>query len=181
MNEDKLEEQDSLNLDEDTEPLDSEGDESPEVLKEKLLKAEETAKNQKIRAEKAEKLAKQLKDKPVEKETSTNSDFSLSDIRALGDVHDEDVDEVVDYAKFKGVSVAEAKKTSTIQNLLKGKEEERKTAQATNTGGSKKGSLAVTGEALLVKAEGGEYSDKEEDIKKIAEARFQRKVDNIKQ
>jgi len=176
MEEETQEELDSLNPDEETEPLNSEEDESPEVLKEKLLKAEELAKNQKIRAEKAESLAKQLKDKPAEKETPKN-DMSLKDIRALGDVHDDDVDDVIDYAKFKGITVAEAKKSPTMQSLLKAKTEERKTAEVTNTGGSRGGSSKVSPETLIQNANKGKLPESDEGIDALMHAKLHGKKD----
>lgn len=66
-----------------------------------------------------------------ETEKPKSDSMSLKDIRALQDVDDEDVDEVIDFAKYKGISIADAKKSPVIQTLLKTKAEERKTAQAT--------------------------------------------------
>lgn len=118
-----------LNSDEN---LDSNQETEGEDLNAKLSKAEEIAKNQRIRAEKAEQELKALK-KPVqtEKETPKNDNISFRDIRALQDVADEDVDEVINFAKFKGISIAEAKASPVIQTLLKTNTETRKTAQAT--------------------------------------------------
>ncbi len=158
----------------------AEGEESIEVLKEKLLKAEELAKNQKIRAEKAEATAKLLKQKPKVEEQPKKSEYSLQDIRALSDVHDEDVEEVVEFAKFKGIAIAEAKKNPTIQNLLKAKEEERKTAQATNTSGGRRASTQETGESLLEKVSQGQVPDTDEGIRKLAEARIEARKKNLK-
>lgn len=164
-----MENQDSLKSDENTElEKESAGEDETEA---KLKKAEELANNYKIRAEKAEALAKQLK-KPEEKETPKNSEYSLKDIRALSDIHDEDVDEVVEFAKFKGISVAEAKKNLTIQNLLKAKDEERKTAGAANIGGSRHATSKATGESLLEKAESGQVPESDEDIRKLSEAKI---------
>src|SRR3990167_6266727 len=82
-----------------------------ELIDAELAKEAELAINYKVRAEKAEALAKQLKIKPEEKpEAPKTPELNLKDIRALQDVHDDDVDQITDYAKFKGVSVAEAKK-----------------------------------------------------------------------
>ncbi len=172
--ENELEVQDSLTPAENSELEQTENAEVEDVdaLKEKLTKAEELAKNQKIRAEKAEAEAKKLKVvQPQEKETPKN-DLSLKDIRALQDVHDDDVDEVIEFAKFKGISIAEAKKLPAIQSLLSTKEEFRKTAQAANTGGGRKGTSKVTGEDLLEKFNQGQVPEKDEDIEKLIEARF---------
>jgi len=96
--------------------------------------------------------------KPAPKETKEESTetksetMSLKDIRALQDVHDEDVDELIEYAKFKGVSVAEVKKNPVIQAHLRTKEEERKTAAATNTGAGGRATSKITGDTLLERA-----------------------------
>ena len=157
-------------------------DKKTELIDAEYSKAEELANNQKIRAEKAEALAKQLKIKPEEKPESpkTPEPMSLKDIRALQDVHDDDVDEVVEYAKFKGVSIAEAKKSPVIQAHLRTKEEERATAQATNTGGGKKTTSKNTPEAILERAESGQLPEDDEGIKALSEARLQSRLDKMK-
>jgi hypothetical protein len=74
-----------------------------------------------------------------EDKTSKNEVYSLSDIRALADVHDDDVSEIVNLAKIKGISIAEAKKEPYIQTYLNTRAEERKTAQVAATGATKRG------------------------------------------
>ena len=155
-------------------------DKKTELIDAELAKEAELAANYKVRAEKAEALAKQLKIKPEEKpEAPKTPELNLKDIRALQDVHDDDVDQITDYAKFKGVSVAEAKKLPEMQSLLRTKEEERKTAKATNTGGGRKGSSKVTGEDLIERAMSGQLPESDEDIVKLAEARLAQKIANI--
>ena len=114
-----------------------------------------------------------------EKSTETKSEsLSLKDIRALQDVHDDDVDEVVEYAKFKGVSVAEAKKLSVIQAHLKVKAEERTTAAATiiSKGGGR--TSKITGQTLLEHAyETGETPTDEASIKALVQARIAEKLE----
>lgn len=124
-------------------------------LSEKAKKAEEIAKNQEIRAKKAEAEAKKPKG-----EQAPKSDYSLKDIRALQDVHDEDVDTVVDWAKFKGISIAEAKQSPHIQSLLKIRIEERKTAEVTATSTTRRGNNSS--EALLNKLKKQEEMSGEE-------------------
>ena len=167
-------EQETSNLDEETEPQETNTEAEEVVVEEnpELKKAKELANNYRIRAEKAEALAKQLK-KPEEKETPKKSEeYSLQDIRALQDVHDDDVDEVVEFARFKGISITEAKKSLTVQNLLNAKKEERKTAEATNVGGSRKGSSKSTAEEIHEKAMSGQVPESDEDMKKMIEHRF---------
>lgn len=122
---------------------------------EKAAKAEEIARNQKIRAEKAEAEAK----KP--KESKKEDNLNLKDIRALQDVPDEDIDEVVDFAKYKNISIAEAKANPVMQTLLRTRAEERKTAQATATSGTRKTNVTNSVNDLLKKADSYELGQDE--------------------
>jgi len=106
--------------------------------------------------------------KPEAKATGGNENYSLSDIRALNDVHDDNVKKLVDYAKFLGVSVAEAKKTDEMQTYLNNENEKRKTAAASNTGKGKRG---VQGGDIIEQAKRGE----EVDFDALAEARIEEK------
>ena len=178
---------DTLNPKEALEKIDKE--KSPKLYErtEKLIKAEEVAENQKIRAEKAEAESKKLKTeaeegtskKPAGEETPKN-DYSLQDIRALSKVHDDDVDRVTKFAKGEETSVAEAMKDKDLQAILKNREEERKTADATNTGGGKRGLSKVSGKKLLTKFKSTEeLPDSDEDMEKLVEAELKEKKDSM--
>lgn len=87
----------------------------------------------------------------------------------------EDVKEVVDYAKHKGISISDALQTSVVKAILAEKAEFRATAAATNTGKRRAGATRISGESLLEKVnKTGELPDSDEDIQKLAEARFKR-------
>lgn len=183
-----MENQDALNPEEQPEALEPENteevvEESGEALKEKLQKAEELAKNQRIRAEKAERALKQksaLKtEKAEEVEAKSTSGMSLKDIRALQDVHDDCVDQVIEYAKFKGVSIVEAKKDPVMQTFLKTKEEERRIAEATNTGGARRGTNKISDETLIKNFNSG-VPLKEDDIERLVEAQIAQKKSKAK-
>jgi len=135
-----------------------------------LTKAQQLAQNYKIRAEKAEALNKSFKAQPKPEQ---KSDFSIKDIKALSDVHDDDMDVVIEYAKFKGVSVAEAKKTPIIKNLLREKEEERATALASATGPAKRGASKASDDSLLERVASGTLTD--EEMERAAKARIEQK------
>lgn len=92
----------------------------------------------------------------------TPSQLSVKDIKALQDVHEEDVDDILDYAKFKKITIAEAKNAPTIKSLLKVRQEERKTAEATSVTTQKRGSSANTAEVLLNRVEKQEEMSPEE-------------------
>lgn len=148
-----------------------------EEVQEKLAKAEELALNQKIRAEKAERLAKSLKEKKDEEKPEakapTAGELSSKDLYALMEAHvpQEDIDEVREYAQLKKISIAEALKTSIVKSILSEKAEQRKSAEASNTGGSKRSSGKVTDEVLLAKAAKGEMPDSDEEIQRLYKLR----------
>lgn len=98
---------------------------------------------------------------PVEKKDNEKSDLSGKDIFALtqAGVHSDDVDEVVEYANFKGISIAEALKVPLIQSSLAEKAEQRKVADATNTGASRRGNAKLSDEELITKASQGDEVD----------------------
>lgn len=70
----------------------------------------------------------------------SNDGLSARDVIALRDVHEDEVDFLLEEAKLRGKSVAELKKDPYIIFFLKTKEEERKTAQATNTSNTRRAS-----------------------------------------
>lgn len=106
--------------------------------------------------------------KPAAKEQPKGENYSLSDIRALNDVHDEDVADVVGYAKFKGITIAESKNTGVIKTLLAEKEEQRKIAEATNTKTTRRTVQKPSELDVYEKAERGEYP---QDASELARAR----------
>ncbi len=88
---------------------------------------------------------------PVGQTQGSEPKYTLKDTKALIDVHDDDVDEITDYAKYKGISIAEAKKTGHIKTYLSEQKEVRKTSDATNTGGGKRGTSKISGDNALDK------------------------------
>ena len=144
-----------------------------------LSELEERNKRLFERAKKAEVEVKALKAKlkPELKEPEpapSDSGLSSKDLYALmaAKVPQEDVDEVVDYAKLKKISVPEALKTNVVKTILSERAEERRTAETANTGSSRRGTATVSVEKLVEAAESsGTIPDKHEDIVKIIKAR----------
>lgn len=134
------------------------------------LKAEEVAKNQRIRAEKAEKLAKSSTKEEVKAEAAQG--MTTRDVIALtkANIHEDDISEVEEYAKFKNISVADALKSSVVKTLIKEKEEMRKTANVANTSNARRSQVRPTGQDLIAKAVKGETVD---DIEALAQARME--------
>ncbi len=114
----------------------------------------------------------------LKKEGGEESNLSLKDQLALSQsgVSPDDLDEIVDFAKFKKISLTEALKSPTMKTILAEKAEERRTAAATQTKGAR-GVQKPSGEDLLAHAERtGEVPDTDEGMKDLFLARIQRKV-----
>lgn len=150
-------------------------EESNDELRDRLAKLEENYKNQKIRAEKAE---SELKKKaPAERGgASKPSDLTARDIIAVtqAGINEEDLDEVIEYAKFKRIPVSEAIKSPIVKNLIKEKDEYRRSAQAANTGSSRKGSMKASDNMLLDNAKKGIVPSSDEEMRRLIELRGKR-------
>lgn len=133
-------------------------------LSEKADKASKNEENylaQKKRAERAEEDLK--KNKPNEKESDKNEDnISQKDllILAKADIHDDDLEDVIEFAKFKKVTIAEALKNSTLKTILTDKEEFRKTADAANSGTTKRVANKVSVDTIVKEANEGKFPEK---------------------
>lgn len=75
-------------------------------------------------------------------------------------VHIDDFDEIVDYAKYKKISVQDALKSSVIKTILADKLEFRKTSEVSNTGASRKGVTKVSDDVLLSRLSKGDIPEK---------------------
>jgi len=130
------------------------------------------------RLKKAEEELKKLKSAP-KPEVLLQDGISNMDVLAIAraNVHDDDVDTVLEFSKFKKIPVADALKDPLLNNMLNGKAEERKTASATIVRGGPRGASKASGEDLLRKAElTGEVPDSVEGMQAIFEARQARKL-----
>lgn len=113
----------------------------------KTDKAEETAKNQEIRAKKAEGELKKVK--PPEKKE--DGSLSTKDFYALtkANIPEDDIDDVADYAKFKGITISEALNSSVVKSTLAEKAETRRVAQATTTRSTRSQNSAIDGNEIM--------------------------------
>lgn len=129
-------------------------------LSETSKKNKELADNQKTRAEKAEQELK--RSKPAESILEKKDDLSPKDVLALAkaNLHEDDLEEVIEFARFKKIEVTDALKNPTLKTILTEKAEFRKTADATTTGQQRRVATKVTDEALLDKASKGEIPEK---------------------
>lgn len=139
-----------------------------ESVKSELEKAKELANNYKIRAEKAEKLAKQ-----APKELGKQVEVSTSDIIALtrANIHEDDIADVQEYAKFKGISIKEALNSSVVKTLISENTEKRNVALASNTSSARRSPTQASEETLLSRASRGEMPSNENDLIRLVKAR----------
>ena len=135
-----------------------------------------TAVGQKIKhREAAAKLRADAKDAGTKIDTSA---MSPQEIIALGkaDLPAEDVEEVIEFAKLKKITVVEALVAPMMKTYLEDKAEKRRTAEAAESGGGR-GTNKVDGVALLAKAEAtGEVPDTVEGMQGLFGARINRKL-----
>lgn len=138
-------------------------------------KAKELAENYKIRAEKAEKASKKGNSEGEKTpKNERNEEMSSRDIIALtkANIADEDIDVVLDYAKFKKISVVEALKSSVVKATLAENEEHRKTAAATNTGTGRRGVQQKSEGSLLSEFKSGKVPETDDEMERLALARM---------
>lgn len=141
--------------------------ETLEDLKARLEKVEEVAENYKIRAEKAEKQNKQKSSEPTVN-LPTKDMIAIMNAR----VPEDDIDEVLEYAKYRKMSVPDILKDSIMKSTLELRAEERKTAASSNTGNQRRGSYKVNDETLLENAKKGNFPVDDADIKRLVKLRF---------
>lgn len=143
--------------------------------KAEALKYKEIANDQRGRAERLEQKFKKTETPKVAPKKS--SDLSTLDIIAISkaDIEPEDVEDVVEYAKFKGISVSEALKTTVMQTTLSQKKEMRQTALATSTGQTRRGTSQVSDAQLLANASKGILPDSDTDMERLAQLKIFRK------
>jgi len=131
--------------------------------------------NQTLKIQKAKLKEKQGQ---VKEEVKTDSELSNTDLYALikNNVEEEDISEVVDYAKLKKVSIQEALKSNFVKTYLKEKAEERNVATASNTGTAKRSSAKTPDDVLLKNLQNkGELPESDDDMKRLIEAELQAK------
>lgn len=168
------EEELDLDLSNDTEE-DAKSDDDVETLKEQNKKLFARAKKAEGFEFKDGKWVKPVVDKKPETKVEPSQELSAKDalLLAKANVDIEDVDEVVDFAKYRKITIAEALQNNTLRAILTDSQEKRKTALATQTSGTRK-TTAPTIEALTEKAQKGELSESE--IDKLVALRMEAKL-----
>lgn len=151
-----------------TENEEQELDEKPEVdtEKEELKKKLKTVEAQKDHWRKK---ATEGKETKAEQPNSLNP----KDLYALmqAGVHEDDIDEVTEFANFKKISVAEALKHDVVKTIISNKKEFRKTAEVANATPSRKGVSKVTDDVLTSNLSKGIIPDSPEEAERLFWAR----------
>lgn len=125
------------------------------------------------RIKKLETELKEAKSQKAEAPKTQSNDLSQTDLifLAKADIHDDDINDVVKWAKNNGMSVKEA--YQQFKPVLDTRAQERQTAQATATKGAR-GVKPKTGEDLLQKArQTGEVPETSEGMRDIIRARIE--------
>lgn len=133
----------------------------------KARKADELANNYKIRAEKAEKWAKQ--NKPTENVPRNDSNLSALDIIAVtkSNIDMDDFTSVQKYAQMEGISLSEALKSDELKAILAIKAEKRNVSQASHSGANRRSNFKLSDDALLANATKGSLPDSEADMERL--------------
>ena len=121
-----------------------------------------------------------LEPKPeVKEEPEAEQGLTSKDVLYLAkaDVHEDDIDTVLEWAKFKNISVKDAH--GELKGVLATKAEERRSAQVTQTKGAR-GASAPTAEDLLSQASKGQLPETDEGIEALAAAEMQMKLNKLK-
>ena len=98
---------------------------------------------------------------------TTNRNLSDSDLLYLSktSIHEEDLEEVLTYAKNNNVDVKKAHEY--LKPILDIRIEQRNTAETTNTGGGPRGNSKLSDETLLSNASKGILPESDEDMKRL--------------
>lgn len=153
--------------------------EDPDAPEDEPDQPEETEREKKLRLDNEEltKKNKQLFER-AKKNGTKPTELTPKDalLLAKANVHEDDLETIIEFATFKKVPVADVLKDTTMQKILAGNAEERATAAASNRGGAR-GTSRVSGEDLLRKAETtGEVPDTTKGMNDLFLARQARKL-----
>lgn len=145
----------------------------PEVDVEALKKENATLKAQKDHWKK-----KAEGPKPEPKTDTPVDGLTAKDVLVLsseGVTNQQDVESVEEYARFKKITIAEALKQPMLKQILATQQEERKTAQVTQTRGGARAINKNTGDELWKRAQSGNYPDNPDDLDKMLEAKYEQR------
>jgi len=101
-----------------------------------------------------------------------DSNLSTLDVLALSksEIHEDDYDRVLSWAKDNKMQVREALKDDELKAVLAVRNEKRTVAQASHSGASRRSNFQLSEDALISNARKGILPDKESDWDKLHEA-----------
>lgn len=124
------------------------------------------------RTKKAEQKAKELEAKLANNSNqSATPELDNPTIARIYGIHEDDIEEILDLAKFKKLSVAETLKLSAAKAILAEKAEFRKTAEMSNTTNARRGATKTSGEELVKKLSKGDVPEDRESAEELFWAR----------
>lgn len=158
---------------ESTQEISAQADLTPEQIADLTRKAEVSSQNFE-RAKKAEAELKEAREKlkgagaqaPASQDALSNKDVIYL---AKADVHEDDIDEVLQWAAFKKISVSEAHKQ--LKTTLEVKAEQRRTAEVANISNVRRGPTKLSDESLLDNAKAGKLPDADAEIERLIRAK----------
>ncbi len=170
MDSNEVENLDSTN--EETETVNSTNDDTTDAESDKP----EYTEREKQYYARIKKLEQELKEaKTTKTDSAPANGLSVSETIALAkaNVEPEDIEDIIEYATFKKMSVLDALKSPVMKATLAEKAELRKSAAAVSTGsGRRAGSGQVSDDRLLADASKGILPESEADIARLTELRL---------
>jgi hypothetical protein len=108
----------------------------------------------------------------IQKEKELPGDITKTELYSLvkADVPEEDTQEVITYARSRGLTVTDALKTVEVKAILKVRDEYRKSEEVANTKSSRYGVKTPSGEAILDRAIATDSYPVEDDVDLIIKA-----------
>lgn len=164
-------EEESEDEDDDTDPLDKVTD--PEELRKQAKKFRGIA-NRK---------GKPSQDgKPETKKSKTQTrqgdggltPMDVMQLQNAGITHEGDIEEVIKFAGYRKVDIKSALKDQTLKSILSDRAEKRRTANATNVGGARRGSRTPNPDQVLEENRKGNISDIDASVKARSDFRKKR-------
>jgi len=110
------------------------------------------------------------------KATHSEPSLSMKDSFALAkaNVEEDDIDEILDYANLKKITVSEALKTNFVKSLINEKAEFKKSQEASTTANVKRATPKITDDVILDNARKGKMPESEEEIRALFRARMKK-------
>lgn len=153
-----------------------------EVVEEATEQPQEDVEDLKKRLATAEAQKDHWRKKATEKketvvEKAETGVLSSADLLAVmnAKVHEDDMERVEKFAKMEGKSIREALKDPELKAILALREEQRNTANASNTANVRRGSTKVPDDVLVANARAGKLPENDDDIARLIEAKSRKK------